>query len=828
MIAPWFETVAPQVRHYATPVPMTRSTRGSGHALHGAATTVGLMRATTSTTAPRTLAEALRGFDDAALVGLLRARPDIASPVPTDTLQLASRACTRASVSRALDRLDRFTVAVVEAVAALPEPASLSQVGRLLDTPGPTTASAIDTVRQLALLWGDDDALRLVRAVHEVIGPHPAGLGPWASTLLAAYDPARLEQLVTHLGLQPATAKMDNVAAIVDALKDAARLDALRGDAGGAARAVLDRLAWGPPVGRMETLSPPVARLIRRGLLVATDRRTVVLPREVGLHLRQHRLLPDPVHEPPPLSTTRRDPALVDRPAAGAAFELVRRVELLLDSWSSAPPAVLRGGGVSVRDLRRAATLLDVDAPVAALIVELAHEAHLLDAGDDEVWLPTVEFDRWLGEPAARRWATIAAAWLTTQRAVGLVGRRDDRDRLVNALSPDLERTLAPEIRDLTLRILADLEPGHSTDDDAVSARAAWTRPRHGGLRDDVVAWTLREAAELGVSSLGVISSFGRALLHDAGQAAATLQPLLPATVDRVLLQADLTAVAPGPLDTDVSVRLAACADVESRGGATVYRFSADSVRRALDAGWSAADLHAFVGACSRTPVPQPLTYLIDDVARRHGRLRVGVAESYVRSDDDAALAELVADPRASTLRLRRLATGVLVTDVPIDVVLARLREWGRAPVAETADGTARRTTADRLRTPVRRRRQPRAHDVHRLDDAALAATVAALRAGDRTAAAPPTEATSSRVSPAAVLAQLREAAESGASVLVTYVDQHGARSERVVDPIRVEGGWVTALDHRSDTTLTLALHRVSDVSRASPALADDSVLADD
>ena len=54
--------------------------------------------------------------------------------------------------------------------------------------------------------------------------------------------------------------------------------------------------------------------------------------------------------------------------------------------------------------------------------------------------------------------------------------------------------------------------------------------------------------------------------------AAAAIDPHLPRPVDHVLLQADLTAVAPGPLETEVARRLHLLADVESRGGATVYR----------------------------------------------------------------------------------------------------------------------------------------------------------------------------------------------------------------------------------------------------------------
>ncbi len=62
-----------------------------------------------------------------------------------------------------------------------------------------------------------------------------------------------------------------------------------------------------------------------------------------------------------------------------------------------------------------------------------------------------------------------------------------------------------------------------------------------------------------------------------------------------MLIQADLTAVAPGPLESALARRLQLVADVESRGGATVYRFTPGSVRRALDVGWSAAEVHEFV-----------------------------------------------------------------------------------------------------------------------------------------------------------------------------------------------------------------------------------------
>ena len=68
---------------------------------------------------------------------------------------------------------------------------------------------------------------------------------------------------------------------------------------------------------------------------------------------------------------------------------------------------------------------------------------------------------------------------------------------------------------------------------------------------------------------------------------------------------------------------------------------------------------------------------------------------------------------------------------------------------------------------------------------------------------------------PGGALALLRDAAESGTTVLIGYVDNHGASSERLVDPLRVEAGQLTAHDHRSDDTRTFAIHRITTVRPA-------------
>lgn len=246
---------------------------------------------------------------------------------------------------------------------------------------------------------------------------------------------------------------------------------------------------------------------------------------------------------------------------------------------------------------------------------------------------------------------------------------------------------------------LASLEPGSAPDHTSLRERLAWRRPnRSAAVLDEAVEAVLRESEWLGVTGRGALSEAGRALVApllprpprvevvararrvaraprtasappgvgaiaragsgagtisteqasaDAGAVAeavaAAMSAHLPSPVDHILVQADLTAVAPGPLVGGLGSFMRLAADVESRGGATVYRFTPESVRRALDAGWTAADFTETVRRSSRTPVPQPLEYLVADVARKHGQTRIGGAAAYIRSDDEAVLDTMLA-----------------------------------------------------------------------------------------------------------------------------------------------------------------------------------------
>jgi hypothetical protein len=744
-----------------------------------------------ATAAHRSLADQLRSWSDDEVTRLLTARPDLATPPPHDFSQLASRAAVRSSLSRALDGLTRAELATLDALVVAVRTTDEDLIG-IVHAEREHVAAAIARLRELALAWDSPEGLRPLTGVADCLvgGPEVgvSGLRPRST------DAPDVADVATRIGevSDEARAMLDHVLA-----------HGGEATAGAARRTV-----------RPEDASGPVEELLARGLLVPGRDDLLVLPGEVGIALRGGRTTLDPVDVPPALATAERPTRLTDSAAAGAALEFCRRTELLLEWWSTRPAAALRTGGLGVRELKAAALHLQLSEPDAALVVETAHTAGLVgtraDADGNPVWVPTDAFDAWLATEPAARWTTLARAWLTSNRLPSLVGGRGTDDKPWNALTPELASVLVPETRAMTLAALAEVPPGHAlaagTGLPSLVALLGWRRPRRPRSRTDQVAWTVAEAAVIGVTGLDTMSPYGRELVA-GGDPVPLLAALLPEPVDHVLIQADLTAVAPGPLESGIARSLQLLADVESRGAATVYRFSASSVRRALDAGWTAAEVHAFLASASRTPVPQPLTYLVDDAVRTFGQVRVGFAEAFVRSDDEAALAALAHHPKAAALGLRLIAPTVLVSTTPVDLLLTRLRELGVAPVVEGPDGTVRVGRPDEVRARTPKPRHPAQQEARHA--AQVAAAVRALRAGDEAARVRPATA----VSPAGALSALREAIERGAAVVIGFTDNQGVVGERVVDPVSVEGGQLTAHDRAADDVRTFAVHRISRVT---------------
>ncbi|HEY2041860.1 MAG TPA: helicase-associated domain-containing protein [Jatrophihabitans sp.] len=782
---------------------------------------------------PHTLTDWLRGRSDAELVALLRRRPDLALPAPVDIATLANRAGVRTSVSRALDSLDAFTLRVLEVLACLGPEASLTAAQTwFTDRDAGAVVQAVGRLRDWVLVWGTDEMLHPVGAVREVLGPYPAGLGRPAQDLLATVNDIALAPLLRNFDLPPATQPRSGQLAAAEIVRNAAVEVAECSDA---ERAILVRLAAGPPIGGLRNAAMrsleddnPARALVARGLLVPVDRDTVELPREVALQVRN---VPagDVRPTPPSIEVRDRGVSIIDGGGCTAVLETVRLIEMLADLIAEDPPVQLRSGGLGVREVRRLAKALDVPDQTVGLLLEVAFEAGLVSSSSmvDSSYLPTTEFDLWRARSTAERWVQLATAWLAMTRQPSLIGERDEREKTIAPLSADVERHSAPALRLQVLGLLADLAPGVApARNDDVLAQLAWHSPRRASANRAQAAAMLAEASTLGLTGYSAITSYGRALLDgvDAGSSEAEanavdiLTAALPVAVEEFLLQPDLTVVVPGPPSAELRHELAMAADLESTGGASVYRISPASLRRALDGGRAGSDLLHFFSGHSRTPVPQALEYLINDTATQHGRLRTGTATSYLRCDDVALLDQVMADSACDSLGLQRIAPTVLISASGISTVLDRLRSAGFAPAAESSDGAIVSFASDAARVPARQHSRRARLRATTISEAQLAQVVLKLRSSERLAAAVTNSTTRVSqqipgVTSASILELLRSAVREERTIALGYVDDTGTPSQRVLMPISLGGGMIRGHDPEDTRLRSYPLQRITTVS---------------
>ncbi len=754
------------------------------------------------------LADWLGARTDAQLVKLLQLRPDLAVPLPASMSVLAVRAQQRASVLRAADDLDTLEFAIIEALTANEDARTIGAEltpltrttlhaqleGRVTKT---ALTAALTRLFDRALVWQVGDDLDLTPSAAEAL--------PWPLGATTALPDALTEPEVT----------------------------AALATASSPERALLDKLATTGPRGRTRDAAPgtdpdrPVPRLLAARLLHWIDDETVELPVTVGQILRG-----EPVTDPHALAPPK--PALVKNAAtevnavgAGEVGELLRDAGDLIDALGNLPAPSLRAGGLGVRELRRLAKQTGIDEQRTGLLLELLAAAKLVEKGlpeptpdldsTDDFWAPTPAADAWLDAPPSTRWVTLAQAWLELDRMPWMIGLRDAADKPLAALSAELRVPHAVRDRAAILGLLAEYPTGTAVTPADIGKLLAWRMPRRRRhFRLEAVTATLAEAAVVGLLGRGALDSAARALLHGSvADAESEMAAALPKPVDHVLVQADLTVIAPGPLVPELRGKIALVANVESAGAATVYRVSDATVRRALDAGLTAAELHALFATHSRTPVPQSLTYLIDDVARRHGQLRVGMAQSFLRSDDPALLAQVLAAPVADTLALRAIAPTVAIALAPLSEMLDQLRKAGFAPAGEDSGGTIVDLRPRGARISVR----PLARRPYRPtppNEDQLSQLVTELRAGERAAGARTGRSVrtdGSRTGTAATLALLQLAARVGRPVNIGYVDAQGVATQRVVEPLRVGNGQLDAVDPVSGATRHFTLHRIASVA---------------
>lgn len=429
-----------------------------------------------------------------------------------------------------------------------------------------------------------------------------------------------------------------------------------------------------------------------------------------------------PAKPPKPLMA-----ALVENASLAAVSQLLGDVEDLLTALRETPAATLRTGGVGMRELKRLTTgRSGADSPKdpeigeTGWLMELAAATGLIEHDvDSGRWAPARRASAWTRAGRHHRLQLLASGWFLAPRSPLLLRGPHPSARLAPVLTPERQRGDAQAIRErllrtssalteqkpaelYTLRLPDDEEPGPGALTGALPEQLAWDRPLLTARTGHAFAPAVREAERLGLLAMGALTETGRAFLQDldllaAGEAPSALsshlEAALPPLVETVYLQSDLTAVATGSLSPATAEALGQLALKETRGGVPTYRFSAESLRTALEQGWSAEAIREFLRAHSVSEIPSPLSALIDDTVRTTPSVRMGSAGSWITESDPQLRAALLAQPELAALGLRLLSGDVLVCGASAEALRSALR---RAGIRTTQDRTAQdRTSQD-------------------------------------------------------------------------------------------------------------------------------------
>lgn len=417
--------------------------------------------------------------------------------------------------------------------------------------------------------------------------------------------------------------------------------------------------------------------------------------------------------------------------------------------------------GIGLADVKRLAALTSKDFDYVRAVFDLTRSADLI-ATRESRWRLTEASNKWLDLDQPNRWLALADSW----RA--LLGEY--------AIDSVVERLVSGDSLEFALRYTFPLEKFTETS-------------RFG----KVIAF----AEILGCSVEGHAPNWVLPLLQgDRDGALSLLTKHLPELTDRIIVQADLSVIAPGPLSTEDERELRLLVETEQSSLASRYRLTPLSISHGLESGRSADELRGTLTRLSGTSLPQPVEYLIADVSKRIGRIRVledaRTGSSQILSTDPTLLTELANDSRLKPYALARLDSQALSSRFSAEVIYFGLREVGHLAVRVDGAGTvlAPRSTIE--------------FETNALPGQDYAEIIGRLRASDARMA--------SSSDDDSVMRQITLAMKTKAKLEVTYVGQDEIERILLLEPIGVANGRLRARDRKADIERTLPIENIKGV----------------
>ena len=591
---------------------------------------------------------------------------------------------------------------VVADALAIANPASAEEIDLLLGTDDVDgVVEAFLRLQRRGVIVVEETVARPVGALDDLLH-RPLGLGPSFVDLVDHVAPDVLEELARSLAVEGANKRSTTARAIAARLREPATLTRLLESSPTNTAELLDALvekrspAVGLPAGylyRSMHLDDPLAWMLGQGILIAVSDGLAELPREIVMAARPNGLAPGAMLRPIDVRPVAGlDAQAVNAAGADQASRCLEGAEGILRMAGDGQIAVRKTGGVGVREVRRVAKLLDLDARDAGRLIELLYHARLINPVGSGL-VATELAQTWWALSRSRRWLVLVRSWVVSPSFLSRA-LSDDGDGGTQPALGEVEPVAVAEAgRQVVLDLVATLEPGQAYDPDQLTEAVVWRSPNLWGAGEPdpgtLVEWTFAEAALLGLTAVeGLTPALAALVADDQAELEVAAEATLGVDQSQFVLQSDLTAVALGPLEPVVAGRLAEMADRRSGLSIPTYRFTEGSIRRGLDRGWSAEAIEQFLVDHALSGLPQPLQYLLADVDRRYGTVRVLAASSVIVTTDEAAAVEIASTTRAARLGLRLVAPTVLVGPVEPHRMVEELRAEGLFPVLDGATVT--------------------------------------------------------------------------------------------------------------------------------------------
>jgi hypothetical protein len=334
-------------------------------------------------------------------------------------------------------------------------------------------------------------------------------------------------------------------------------------------------------------------------------------------------------------------------------------------------------------------------------------------------------------------------------------------------------------------------------------AKACWDLPAlkvsEGPITEQIsAAYPLVNLANIKLLEYGAdlgLTDFDNALhpltLGSAEKAAKDIAKNLPGIQDKLLVQADLSIVSPGPISTSLHRKLDTFADSEDLGLASRFRISSLSISHAMETGMSIAEITEVLLQSGGKGLPQPVEYVLQQTGDRFGQLKILSQKegTIVQAADTILLTQISNEQSLRGLMLQPIASGQLGSRLGADLVYFNLRDAGYAAVMFDDKGKVQSPRVPVSATP----------EIPMEDE--IASRVAALISGEK-----------NQMGGDDVMRQLLFAQKNKIMVQISVEMQDGDAKQFTLSVLGVAAGRLRGKDQLKDAERTLPISRIQSV----------------